>query len=170
MKKIKLEIKKSKGFVLLFAVTLAAIFLSIALGVADITLKEINFSTSVKNSNNAFFAADTGAECALYWDSSTSTNNIFGGGGDASSMTCADQMISLQQDSSSSWSFDVNNLGIAGYACAKVTVTKTFSSDTPPVALSTSIVSKGYNIGSGGAGGTCSPTSNAVERELDTNY
>ena len=57
---IILKIKKNKGFVLIFAVTLAAILLSIALGISQIALKEIKFGTSAKDTNDAFFAADTG--------------------------------------------------------------------------------------------------------------
>ena len=58
------------GFVILFAVTLSSILLAIALGVSNIALKEINFSTSAKNTNDAFVSADVGAECALYNDKS----------------------------------------------------------------------------------------------------
>ena len=69
MKKINFKkIKKDRGFVLLFAVTLAAIFLSIALGISQVALKENNFSTSAVDTNNAFFAADSGAEQVLYND------------------------------------------------------------------------------------------------------
>ncbi|MFA6177304.1 MAG: hypothetical protein WC694_00175 [Candidatus Paceibacterota bacterium] len=64
-KKLYKKIKNSRGFVILFAVTLSAIFLSIALGVSNITFREIRFSTSAKDTNNAFFAADSGVEQAL---------------------------------------------------------------------------------------------------------
>jgi Tfp pilus assembly protein PilX len=145
MKKINFKkIKKDGGFVLLFAVTLAAIFLSIALGISQVALKENNFSTSAIDTNNAFFAADTGAEQVLYNDlnqnsySSPSTTTVY-----------------------------VSGLGSNGQSCAIVTITKTSSSTTPPI-VSTSVVSKGYNVGSGS--GTCIPPASAVERELDTNY
>ena len=62
------KLKNKKGFVILFAVTLSAILLSIALGVSNIAFNEAKFSTSVKNTNDAFFAADVGAEQALFWD------------------------------------------------------------------------------------------------------
>src|ERR1035437_11163940 len=68
---VKEIIKKNKGFVILFAVTLSALLLSIALGVANVAFREAKFNTSAKDTNNAFFAADTGAECALYYDKST---------------------------------------------------------------------------------------------------
>src|SRR3989344_7795571 len=56
------------GFVILFAVMISSIILAIALGVSNIAFKEIKFSTSVKDTNDAFFAADTGLECALFND------------------------------------------------------------------------------------------------------
>lgn len=65
IKKIK---KNSSGFVILFAITISSIILSIALGVANISFREMRFSTSVKDSNNAFFAADTGLEYVLFND------------------------------------------------------------------------------------------------------
>ena len=47
------KIKKNRGFVILFAVTLSSILLAIALGVANIALKEIRFGTSAKDTNEA---------------------------------------------------------------------------------------------------------------------
>jgi Tfp pilus assembly protein PilX len=116
---IKSKIKKNKaGFVILFAVTLAAILLSIALGVANIALTEIKFGTSARDTNNAFFAADSGIEKALFNDN---TVDFYPAG--------------------SSTNFIVSSLGSTGVSCANVTVDKT---DPPTV----TIIAKGYNIGS----------------------
>jgi hypothetical protein len=160
------KIEKNKGFVILFAVTLAAIFLSIALGVSQIAYKENIFGTSAKNTNNAFFAADTGGECALYYDKLGGSASVFA---DPSTPTiiCNNVTVTATENSTSVWTFNVSGLGSDSNSCAVVTITKTSSSDTPPI-VSTSVVSKGYNVGSGP--GTCSPPANAVERELDTNY
>ncbi len=59
---------KSAGFVLPFAVLLSGILLSIGLAIFSITLKELILSSAGRESQFAFFAADAGAECALYWD------------------------------------------------------------------------------------------------------
>lgn len=59
---------KQRGAVLLIAVTIAALILSIGLGILDITRKEIILSAFSKESGKAFYAADTGIECALFWD------------------------------------------------------------------------------------------------------
>ncbi len=56
------------GFVLAFAVLISGILLSIGLGIFAITLKELILSSTGRESQFAFYAADSGGECALYWD------------------------------------------------------------------------------------------------------
>lgn len=154
------KLQKNKGFVILFAVTLSAILLSIALGVANIALKEIRFGTSAKDTNEAFFAADTGAECALVNDKST--GSAFPPGGPARAVACASATPTFSGDT---YKFIVINLGNTNTGCAIVTVKKDITSHPPDVL--TKIISKGYNIGSP----SCSSTSlNLVEREIDLNY
>lgn len=131
---------KNKAFVILFAVTISSIILAIALGVANISFREMRFSTSVKDSNNAFFAADSGLEFVLMNDKyppivdypvgATSYENIFG-------------------------------LDSAGRSCARVAITKTTTSTT--------VISKGFSAGVNNSG-VCSPSGNSVERELRATY
>jgi hypothetical protein len=148
--------QSNKGFVILFAVTVAGILLSIALGVANIAYKEVKFGTSGKDTNEAFFAADTGAECALKHDASVAANNAFTGSG---TMTCAGSARTVTLVSASNWSFVVSNLGASGASCAKVTVSKS--------GATTTVVSKGYNVGDS----ACASSNNGrVERELRVTY
>src|SRR3989344_4229619 len=60
--------KMRRGFTLLFAMIISSIVLSIGLGIFNIALKELVLSSAARESQFAFFAADTGTECALYWD------------------------------------------------------------------------------------------------------
>lgn len=143
------------GFVILFAVTISAILLSIALGVANIAFKEIKFGTSDRDTNDAFFAADTGADCALYYDKST--QNKFPASGPATPITCANANISVNFNAGV-YDFTVANLGNSGQGCAKVTVDKT--------APLTKMISNGYNNG----GASCVQSSNTVERQIELNY
>lgn len=152
--------KKNKGFVILFAVTLSAILLSIALGATNIALKEIRFGTSAKDTNEAFFAADTGAECALFNDKST--GSAFPSNGSGGSVACASATPIFTGDT---YRFVVIGLGSTNAGCAIVTVKKDITSQPPNVL--TKIISKGYNIGSSACNST---SSNLVERELDLNY
>jgi len=56
------------GFVLSFAVLISGVLLSIGLAIFTITLKELILSSTGRESQFAFYAADSGGECALYWD------------------------------------------------------------------------------------------------------
>lgn len=153
-KKIK---NYNNGFVILFAVTLASIILSIALGVANISEKEIKFGTSARDTNDAFAAADTGIECALFYDKSLTASNAFGG---TASMTCSGLSIIPVASPANFWTFVITGIGSSSQSCAKVTVDKT----VPPATV---ITSKGYNIGSG----ACNYTNpNHIERELEVRY
>ena len=153
------KIKSNKGFVILFAVTLAAIFLSIALGVSSIALKEITFGTSAADTDNAIFAADTGLECALVNDKSGSLSFV---DPNVPSMTCNGNSVSVSETSTSLWKLIFSKLGNNMQGCSIVTVNKT-------ALPTTTVVSRGYNIG-GASVGACNPGASAVERELDTSY
>ena len=160
------NIQKNKGFVLLYVTVLSSIILAIALGVLSIAAKEVNFSTSGKDTNDAFFAADTGAECALYHDKGQTVYDPFP---NEMPMSCAGSGVSFVSPStpgsgSGPWTFTILNLGDSGQSCAIVTVTRDTTSTYSPT---TTIVSKGYN---NGGSGTCGDTINYVQRELDVTY
>ncbi|MDO8594702.1 MAG: pilus assembly PilX N-terminal domain-containing protein [bacterium] len=57
-----------KGFTLLFAVLVGSLLFSIGIAIAHLALRELVLSAAGKQSETAFFAADTGIECALYFD------------------------------------------------------------------------------------------------------
>lgn len=65
-------INQKKGFVLAFSLLISSIVLALAFGIFNILLKQIVLTGSAKDSQIAFYAADAGAECALYWDTHTS--------------------------------------------------------------------------------------------------
>ena len=56
------------GFTLLFAVLVTSLALSIGIAIFNISLKELILSSAGRESQLAFFAADSGAECVLFWD------------------------------------------------------------------------------------------------------
>lgn len=160
----KNKIKRNKGFVLLFVIILSSIILAITLDIMNISYKEIKFSTSAVDTNNAFFAADTGAECALFNDKSTINSFKTGGSG----VDClGNNSIPLINSSDQIWSFTLSGLGSGGQGCAKVTVDKSGLVPNPcGNSSSTCISSKGYNDG----GSTCTQTPNSVERQLELSY
>jgi Tfp pilus assembly protein PilX len=57
-----------RGFTLLLASLIASLLLAVGLSMFTIAQKEIILSSLGRDSQYAFYAADAGAECALYWD------------------------------------------------------------------------------------------------------
>ncbi len=57
-----------RGFTLLLASLIASIVLAIGTSIFGLAQKSVELSSISRDSQLAFYAADTGAECALYWD------------------------------------------------------------------------------------------------------
>lgn len=56
------------GFTLLLAALIASIVLSLGAAIYTLAVKQVTLSSLGRDSQFAFYAADTGSECALYWD------------------------------------------------------------------------------------------------------
>ncbi len=136
--------KNNKGFVILFAVTVSAILLSIALGILSVSQKEIKFGSSAQEANNAFYAADTGIESVLFNDKSNTPYVPASG-------------------TAQEWNITLTGLG-SGAGCAKVIMRK---DNTNPPNTTTTITSRGYNFGDANC---VSASPNTVEREIQVTY
>lgn len=119
----------SEGFVILFTVLISSIILTIALGITNVAFREVLLAGSAKDAQFAFFSADTGAECALYWDikhaafgQTPTTPNCRGG---SVTMTASSSPFKFNFDTAS--------------GCAVITVDK----NDPTI---TKIESLGYNM------------------------
>jgi len=60
--------KHSRGFTMLFGVLIAGLALAIGVAIYDLASRQLALSQTTAQSQLAIYAADTGAECALYWD------------------------------------------------------------------------------------------------------
>jgi len=153
--------------VLLFAVTLAGILLAVAVGVTNVALKEVSFSSSARAGADSFSASDTAAECALWHDRAGSA--VFSSGSPGSqTITCAGVSgINVTKSGSSpnvTWSFGVPGLGSSVASCALVTVEKDFNNST------TRVTALGYNIANSGDQACASSALNRTERALEVSY
>ncbi len=63
----------SRGFTLLLAALVASIVLSIGTAIYSIAQKQVTLASLGRDSQYAFYAADTAAECALFWDDRPNT-------------------------------------------------------------------------------------------------
>jgi hypothetical protein len=63
-----LPFRRNGGFTLFYAMLISSLLLSIGLAIFNITYKEFILTAGVRESEGAFYAADSALECALYWD------------------------------------------------------------------------------------------------------
>ncbi len=142
---INIQTKKNKrGFIILFAVTLASLLLSIALGIGNVVFREATFSVSGKDSNEAFLAADTATECVLFHDKLN--GGVFPLAGPApASISCGGNTINVTGDftvpKKAFYRFTMQNLGSAGTGCATMRLEK----DGTKIPNTYNLISKGYN-------------------------
>jgi Tfp pilus assembly protein PilX len=159
MKDARHKTQDTKGFTLFLAMIVTATLLLVAAGVATIAVRQSLISTAGRESQIAFYAADTGMECALFWDVKNPSGN------NTAFATSTGTMIHCNRD--------VNNAGnewVVGGSSQSV-FTMTFAPDpycavvrvTKQANGATLIESRGYN--------TCS-TSNPrrVERAVRARY
>ena len=158
---IKKNIKNKKGIVLVLALIITSIIFTIALGAISISIKESNLSTSVKDSDDAFFAAESGAECGLYND----IGGIFTASSSSETPVNPNCFFGTLNNISTAnpWSFVLTELGVSQRACAIVKIEKIFDSNNE--LISSRITAKGYNMGDSSCAGE-----NRVERVLELNY
>jgi hypothetical protein len=58
----------NRGIALLFTLLIIGVAISLSIGVFNIILGELEIGEGARESMRAFYAADSGAECILYWD------------------------------------------------------------------------------------------------------
>jgi hypothetical protein len=156
---------KHAGFTALFAVIVSALVLAIGISIANITLKQIQISSANRDSQIAFYAADSGAECALFADLNEKAFPLEGG---PLQFSCLgqDHTASVVDDTGPNegvvWGFTVEYEEDPKY-CAIITVEKVDTNSDPTFAEKTIILSRGYN--------TCNTDSpRRLERGLEIRY
>ena len=184
----KMETKnQQKGFTILVAVITAGILLIIAMSIGGIALKEQILSSSNKDSQIAFYAADTGMECAMYLDQKKgiflSNDKGNSGGLSPGSWYCGQHVIALAPALTTTYNaasigdhaqynyyFEVDGIkvgGGSGTTCAIVTIEKDTDPNNPDHVLDktkiyTKVTSNGYS--------TCQPSLTRLERGIVANY
>ncbi len=167
--------REERGFAMLFAVLTASVLLSIGLSIFNLTIKELALSSSGRESQAAFFAADSGIECALYWDVVGTVFASSSESGASPSFSCAGQAVTVAESRSSgaattTFSFSPTNATTGALPCAYVSVGK-YSSGGQDF---TSVISRGYNVGyvasEAGANKCVGTDSLKVERALRITY
>lgn len=118
------------GFVVLFTVLIASVVLAMALGIANIALKQIVLTASATDANKSFYAADTGVECALYHDLKLTTAFEPGWNGAISCGVMTLLPVVQSPPGSDYFTFLLDIPSSSGDSCANVSVDKTVPSIT----------------------------------------
>jgi len=163
--------KDKRGFTLFVALVVSSILLAVGLSLGDIALKQLVFASAGSDSQVAFYAADSGAECGLYWDRKSQTGDTVDDGAFSTSTTdyspggpmdilCGtvsaganlpkvgkfEKVVSTDQNAATT-TFSVNysddTAGVS--ACAEVLVAKWIDLSGPYPVEHTTIDSRGYN-------------------------
>lgn len=161
--------KKSGGYTLLFAVLVTSLVLSIGISILNISKKEFLLATSAKDSSIAFYAADSGVECAAYGDQRYSTFSTTTD--QRSTLRCGSGMSPIlppTQGPAGVYKFNFSvKFGKEGESCSNITVTKEYVNDS----LFTTIESRGYNMGWNSGNSSCDVQGpKKVERGLRLSY
>ncbi len=152
--------KNQEGFVALFTVLITSVVLAMAIGIASLSLKEIVLSSTASDGNKAFYAADSGIECALYWERTNQGEGSFFSGMRCNNNLAIDPNNGFPTSADEGYDFKMS-FGEENELCANVTVERGFSSGS----FSTRIESKGSNV-------PCDDTTNPkkVERSIRVTY
>lgn len=153
----------TRGFTLLLAALVASIVLAIGAAIYGIAIKELNLSSIGRDSQFAFYAADTAAECALYNDIN---KQIFSTTSPPAQISC-DGVLSnvavVQNREGSSWSSTVFSFqSEPNGICATTRLTKTSVGNS----VSKLIRADGSNVPC--AATTTSPR--ALQRSVELGY
>jgi hypothetical protein len=144
-----------RGMTLLVTLLVVAVLVSASTAIYAIAYRQVVFSSSARESGKSFFAADTGLECAMYWDLK---KNVFSEGGASLTTECdsVDVEWTLNPNDGGDDPFYEANIDFSNGTCAYVTLTQTRDE--------TRVESRGYNL-------PCSSTSDRkLERALRATY
>ena len=135
------RIQNKEGFTLAVALIVAGVLLLIATGMVNLALKQASISASGRDSQIAFYAADTGIECALFWDIQSPTGSSAFSTSTGSTIFCNKDVNNPDNQwiVGGSYTSVINHINFAPEPyCAIVVVTKELDGHTE-------IESKGYN-------------------------
>jgi len=155
--------QRSAGFALLYAVVVIAVLSSLGSVLSNLLVREADLSATSRQSSRAYYSADAGQECALYWDLQedhfpappspppNDPDDIYCSGDSNISVNTA-----TPDSDTNEYTFSISNNSI-NVCTGTITVTKTQTSDR----LITEIESLGEN--------TCGSDFD-VQRALRTTY
>ena len=147
------------GFAMLFTVLIVTLILSIALGISNVTLKQTILSSLARDSQIAFYQADTAVECGMYYDTNLSFPEGTGPSNIGGPFFCGNDRFEINVSQS-----DVNYLVFNQVPASQSDRCSTiiFDKKTKLATNEAIVQGLGYN--------TCATTTRQVQRALQVTY
>jgi hypothetical protein len=162
-----LKSRKQRGIALYMAVTVTGVLVLVSFAILNVTIRQLSITSAARDSQAAFFAADSGIECALFWDLKNNIGGVpsgisaFSTSSHAATVDCngmtVPSLLTMPggQNGTSTFSFDFP----PDHFCVTVQVGKAYQGNIPV----THIESRGYN--------SCDPDNlRKVERGIKVDY
>ncbi|MEQ1499794.1 MAG: hypothetical protein ABL917_00275 [Parcubacteria group bacterium] len=130
--------KNNKGFTLIIAITTTSLLLIVSFAVSNIALKQLVLAHAAQESQFSFYNADSGTECAIYWDLKN-LYSAFDPYRTASDVTCNGQSVPQTRVIGATYATSTITFNLTK-GCVVVDVVKRMG-----VATTTKIDSRGYN-------------------------
>lgn len=152
----------NKGIAIYVAVTITAALILVSFSVISLALKQIVISSTARDSQSAFYAADSGVECALFWDLKNTGGSLFATSTGNQTISCNNISSTVTKSVNLSTGVGTSTFSYSFTPdpyCVTVWVTKSYNGNT----IKTNIEARGYN--------SCSTTNERrVERAIRANY
>ncbi len=116
--------RQPRAFTMLMSVLISGILLAIGYEIYNLAIKDVNLSSSGRESQFAFFAADTGIECALWADTKL---DAFATSSVITDLDCGTATSTLSRESVNDdyiTTFDVTTGGGSRTQCTTIIVTR----------------------------------------------
>lgn len=155
--------KTQSGFAMLFTVLVVSIVLSLAVGISSITFKQSLLSSIAKDSQVAFFTADSGLECGLLYDLMPKEGGGYNfprgtapGSVTLTSFSCSNLEFTFSSsESSTNYIVFRETVSNQNNPCRTIVFNKTHATENK-------VQARGYNI--------CKSSPRQVERALEAKY
>jgi hypothetical protein len=165
MKYILNKDKNQKGYAILFAVVVISAISVIVAGLTNTSLKQVVLSSLAKDSQIAFYQADTASDCAFYAEMvhslQSGNENFFQTNGQA--WSCGGEDLIVRSVDNGNYDLvPTEALEVSNDPCFRISVVKNITETDPP-SVFVNIKAKGYNV--------CNKNNpKIVEREIEINY
>ena len=161
------KIIKERGITLYISVIVASFLILSSVAIISIAIRQVAVSSTGRDSQVAFYAADTGIECALYWDLKNPTvpgQSAFATTTPFQNIDCNKlTVVPLRVGATTTFAVAFTS---PDTSCTTVTVAKGYSLGLP----TTKIESKGYNYGTVSGESCISSNARRTERAVSVSF